>query len=96
MTRHAYVFLYDDRVGTREEVKDYIDRLPEVLNWRFDLPNSFYIVSQCSADELAEKIQEFTDGNGRFLVLEVTGNKQGWLPRRTWNMINKKMCPNEQ
>ena len=82
MTRHAYLFIYDDDAGAREEIRGYIDKLPEILNWRCDMPHAFYLVSECSAREVAEKIRSFTGDEGRFLVSEVTGNKQGWLPKR--------------
>lgn len=90
--RRAYLFIYNDDVGTREEIRDYFNELPEVLNWRYDIPHAFYIVSRCSAREIAEKIREFTH-DGRFLVVEVTKNKQGWLPRRTWRFLNDAALP---
>ena len=65
-----------------------LDGLPEVLHWRFDLPNAFYLVSEVSAKELANKIRPL--GNGRFIVTEIPANSQGWLPRRSWEIITKK------
>ena len=37
MTRRAYLLIYSGGVGTREEVRDYLDNLPEILNWRYDV-----------------------------------------------------------
>ena len=90
MTKRAYLLIYSSGVGTREEVRDYIDELPEILNWRYDIPHAFYLVSESSADEITEKILTFTDGDGRFLITEVTENSQGWLPKRTWQLLNEK------
>lgn len=90
--RRAYLFIYNDDVGTREEIRDYLDELPEVLNWRYDMPYAFYVISRCSAQEIAEKIHEFAD-DGRFLIVEVAENKQGWLPRRTWTLLNEAALP---
>ena len=89
--RRAYLFIYNDDVGTREQIRKFLDELPEVLNWRYDIPHVFYIVSCCSAQELAERIRGFSEG--RFLIAEVTKNKQGLLPRRTWNLLNKATLP---
>lgn len=88
MTRRAYLFVYAADLGDRDEVKDHLDGLPEVLHWRFDLPNAFYLVSEVSAKELANKIRPL--GNGRFIVTEIPANSQGWLPRRSWEIITKK------
>ena len=90
--RRAYLFIYNDDVGSREQIRDYLDELPEVLNWRYDMPYAFYVVSHCSAREIAEKVHEFAH-DGRFLIVEVTENKQGWLPRRTWALLNDAALP---
>ena len=94
MTKRTYLFIYSGGVGPRDEVRDYIDELPEILNWRYDIPHAFYLVSESSADEIADKIMDFTDGDGRFLIAEVTENSQGWLPKRTWRFLNEKPAAN--
>lgn len=88
MTRRAYLFVYAADLGDREDVKDHLDDLPEVLHWRCDLPNAFYLVSDVSADELANKIRSL--GKGRFIVTEIPANSEGWLPPRSWEIITKK------
>ena len=91
MTRRAYLFVYGDDLGTREELRDFLNKLPEVLNWRYDLPNTFYLVSESDAEELADKIGRY--GGGRFIVAEVPDNSQGWLPHRSWHIITEKALP---
>ena len=88
--RRAYLFIYSG-VGTREEIRDYIDDLPEILNWRYDVPHTFYLISESNADEIAERILQFTDGDGRFLITEIADNSQGWLSRGAWRFLNEKM-----
>ena len=85
----AYIFVYSDNLGSREEVKKCIDSIPQVNTWRYDMPNSFYLISENSADEIARAIHDFT-GKTRFLVSEITPNKQGWLSKETWHLINNK------
>lgn len=87
--RKAYILVYSDKLGTREEVKHCIDSIKEVYTWRYDMSNSFYIISDYSADQIATAIHDFT-GKTRFLVSEITSNKQGWLPDDTWYLINNK------
>ena len=88
--RHAYLFIYSDLMGTRKEVRDFLDNCPDVIHWRHDLPNTFYLVSMLSADELYDTIQSFNQRRGGFLVCEVGENTQGWLPKKTWRLLNKK------
>ena len=90
MTKRAYLFIYSSDVGSRDEVRDYIDQLPEILNWRYDIPHAFYLVSESGADEITDKVLSFTGGDGRFLIAEVPENSQGWLPRDTWRLLNEK------
>ena len=87
--RKAYIFVYSDKLGTRDEVIKCLDNILEVHTWRYDMPNSFYIISDYSADEIAHSIHNFT-GKTRFIVSEITSNKQGWLSEETWFLINNK------
>ena len=90
MTRRAYLFVYAADLGDRDDVKDHLDDLPEVLHWRCDLPNAFYLVSDVSAKKLAKKIRPL--GNGRFIVTEIPENSEGWLTPRSWKIITEKVC----
>ena len=88
--RKSYLFIFSDRVGTRAEVQKVIDNMPEVITWRFEL-NSFFLVSESSATELSKSFKEETNHeSGKFLITQITGNKQGWLSSRAWHVINKK------
>lgn len=89
--KRAYLLIYDDEVGTRKEVRKFLDERPEVLHWRFDLPNTFYLVSELSAEALYGIFQNFNQEKGGFLISEVGSNTQGWLPKRSWALLNEKM-----
>lgn len=93
--RRAYVLVYSAD-WTKDQVRTYIDSLREIINWRTDLPNSFYLVSEKSADELATLFRSFTKDKGLFLISEVSANKQGWLPKDSWDMMNNKNAPGEK
>ena len=41
----AYLLIYNDEVGTREEIKDILNRMQMIETWRYDMPNMFYIIS---------------------------------------------------
>ncbi|OQY52850.1 MAG: hypothetical protein B6247_16160 [Candidatus Parabeggiatoa sp. nov. 2] len=54
--KKVYILFYSNSLGTREEVRDYLDSLSEVLHWRYDIPNVFYLISEENADTLAKLI----------------------------------------
>ena len=88
--KRSYLFIYDDAVGTRNQLKGFLSKRPEVSHWRYDVPHAFYLVSEKSVEELYEIIQEFNQKQGRFLICEVGENKQGWLTKKTWTLLNEK------
>lgn len=88
--RRAYVLIYNDKLGTREEIRDFLDGRSDILHWRYDLPYAFYLISESSAEELYEVVQGFNRERGRFLITEVGANIQGWLPKETWTLLNSR------
>lgn len=86
----TYLFIYSDAMGNRDALKAAIAVIPEIIRWRYDIPNSFYIYSDASADELTEKMANKFPGRKCFLFLEISENRQGYLSRETWNFINQK------
>lgn len=89
--KRAYLFVYSNRLGNRNQVRDFIDGRSEILHWRFDLPNSFYLITRLSADELYDIIQKFNNNRGTFIICEVGENTQGWLPEEAWDLLNDKI-----
>lgn len=88
--KRAYLLVYNDRLGSRETVKQCLNGMSEVVTWRSDLPHSFYIVSNEDATTLAKAIRHRI-GAGRFVIVEITSNKGGWLPSATWYLLNNKI-----
>lgn len=85
----AYLFLYDAEFGTREQAKALLDSIHEVVNWRYELPNSFYLISELGASQLSERVRAKRP-SGRFLVAELGENRQGWLSPDSWKFLNEK------
>jgi hypothetical protein len=88
--KKSYVFIYNSTVGDRDTVKDWLNDIPEIIHWRFDIPNSFYLVSEKNAEWLAAKINLRTGKRGRFLITEYSDNSQGWLSEDSWYLLNNK------
>jgi hypothetical protein len=87
--KRAYLLVYSDQLGSREDVKRCLEGMSEVITWRYDLPHAYYIISIEEANTLAKIIRDRM-GKGRFIILEVTSNKGGWLPGESWYLLNQK------
>jgi hypothetical protein len=85
--KKTYIFIYSDLLGTFETVKSCLDNMNIVLDWRTDLPNTFYLVSESNAEALANEIRARL-GNHRFLITEYSNNSQGWLNEESWHLLN--------
>lgn len=85
----VYLFIYNDAVGNREYVKSIIESISEINAWRYDMPNCFYLSSDYSAQELTDTIlgRIGKSPNRRLLILEITENRQGYLPKATWQFL---------
>lgn len=88
--RKAYIFIFSDGTGGRETVKAWANREPAVLHWRYDMPHSFYLISEQDAAELSTSFINFNGKKGRFLIIEAGDNRQGLLPNETWYLLRNK------
>lgn len=84
----VYLFIYSSSFGDRQELKDYFDSCLFIEHWRCDLPNCFYLVSEETAYDISRHIKEKFP-NSRYLLTEISSNRQGWLPKSTWNFIHE-------
>ena len=83
----AYLLAYSSSLGDRDAVKSILNGLTSVSKWRYDLPNSVYIISDHSARQLAEEIRRAAGDKGRFLVTEIPDNSWGWITGESWYLI---------
>lgn len=86
----AYLFIYNDIVGTREAVQAVLDNMTTVSTWRYDMPNVFYIISSSSAQELSQEFERKLSDRGRYIFVEYSDNAQGRLTEETWYLLNNK------
>lgn len=86
----AYLFLYDDVVGSREQLKAVLSAMPQVTTWRFDLPHCFYVISPYSAGDLYNAFIQMNGKKGRFMFIEASTNSQGLMLPDTWYLLTHK------
>lgn len=98
--RKAFLMVYSEKLGTRNEIKSCLRKIPEVITWRYDLPNSFYLISEQTPTGIAEAINRELNSRerrGRFIITEISDDKQGLLPKDTWYFIkHKRVKPKEK
>lgn len=84
-----YILICSNAWGEREEVTKVLSECDLITHWRYDLPNSYYLVSDNTANEIAKYLQEkFL--KKRFILVEMNlNNVQGWLPKDTWSYFRK-------
>ena len=88
--KKAYIFLYDANVGTRDQVKEVLNQMHSVSTWRFDIPNSFYVISEKSAQALYDEFVSKNGTKGRFMFIEASSNRQGQMLPDTWYLLTNK------
>lgn len=88
--RQAYIFIYDNGVGTRDKVKDILNTMKTVNTWRFDIPNCFYVISDYSAQQLYDEFVSINGKLGRFMFIEASANRQGQMLPDTWHLLTNK------
>lgn len=89
MNRWAYILVFDDGLGTREEIQGFLDSRREILNWYACMTNAIFIVSEETATTLQKIISEFNTAGAHFILLDVKTDRNGWLPRLAWEFMRK-------
>jgi hypothetical protein len=85
----AYIIaFYQEEISDKELVK-FLDNQNEILNWRQEIPNTVFVVSNKSAHHISELLgEEFP--NSLFVVAEyVSRNANGLLDEETWEFLNE-------
>ena len=98
--RKAYLLVYSSTLGTRDEVKSYLTSIPQIKTWRYEMPYSFFLISEEDANTLVKLIKTASAAKGedtRFFITEIPEtNRQGWITPSSWYFIkNKTVKPKE-
>jgi hypothetical protein len=95
MKTWAYLLIFNDAVGARKEVQEFLDTLSEVTYWYGCMPNSVFLTATVPAGTISDKIQaRFGTGSGqRFFLTEVHPDRQGWMPKAVWHLLKDPSDP---
>jgi hypothetical protein len=85
----AYVLVFDQSVATKDELVKFIDAQPEIQNWSHCMTNAIFLVSTLTANGLQQRISDGINKNGGyFIILDAKTDKNGWLPKASWEFLN--------
>lgn len=85
--KKAYIFVFSDLSLDKDKVRDCLNGMSIILDWRTDLSNTYYLISEASADQIATEIRNKIN-LFRFIVTEYSSNSQGWLTDESWYLLN--------
>lgn len=84
----AYIISFYQQEISDDELVGFLDTRDEILNWRKELPNTVFVVSNHNAQIISMIIgEEFPESS--FIVSEyVPYNSDGLLDEEAWNFLN--------
>ena len=92
--RRSFILTYAKSLGTTEQVKEWADKSPLVITWRYEMWESIFLISEHSADKLCEDLIKTFGRNCRFIICEYEEDKgkcQGLLTPDSWHFLREKV-----
>ena len=84
----AYLLVFNPIDARREDVRDMIDRIPDVINWHAFFGNTMCLASELGAKELASRINVSMPGLIYFLTEVEPDHKGGRIPESVYRFLN--------
>jgi hypothetical protein len=91
----TYLLLFSDKCMSYDEAKNFLNARDDVAQWVHVFENFFLFVSDNDGESLGTAVLNYVKRNqsksrppGNFLVMEISADRQGWLPVVAWNMMN--------
>jgi hypothetical protein len=91
-----FIFVFNEKLGTRDEVQSVLDKIPEVTYWYACFPNTIFLTSTVSAFELARRVNALIPGaaQARWVIAAIDAkNSQGRLPPKVWHLMTDPETP---
>lgn len=85
-----YIIVFSDSVGDKDKVKEFVDSRPEFTSWYLCMSNAIFVRASKTADQISDIFRELTNDSGRFLILDVDTDRNGWLPKKAWKFMKNE------
>lgn len=93
---NPYIITFGESLGTRQEITDALDKIPEVTYWFAPFPHGVLFTSTLDAGELAKRIEKLFPNarSGKWIIAPVDQyESQGRLPEKGWHLIANPQAP---
>ena len=88
--RKVYLVAYDFP-GSAEGYTDLFEELKRSTAWWHYIDGAWLLSTTESADDIFNRLEPYLDDDINLLIVEVGGDRQGWLSSRAWKWINKHL-----
>lgn len=88
MKKRLYAIIFDCQ--NKSEIVEMEEELKKSKGWWSYLERAWLIFTDESPTEIWERIEEKVDKKNSLLIIEITNNYQGWLPKDAWDWIKEK------
>lgn len=61
------------------------------VSWWHYLDSTWLLETQLTPPQMSKVIRQYLDQNDHILLIQVTGNYDGWLPADAWNWIKERL-----
>ena len=88
-----YLLTFDGFAEHKESLLRFLDSRPQITDWHTSMSNTVIVVTELRVGELCDLLREGPVGS--FIVVELRPEGYdktigGWLPRATWEFIDRK------
>ena len=83
----AFSINYDLKLPGRDYSGLY-EAIKATGRWWHFLDSTWIVVTNETAGEIWQRLSTHVDKNDYLLIIEVTNNAQGWLPKEAWEWIH--------
>ncbi|MCB2009563.1 MAG: hypothetical protein KDF64_02965 [Geminicoccaceae bacterium] len=84
-----YAVNYDLKKPGRDYAALY-DAIKGCGSWWHHLGSTWLVDTSLTADGIWQRVSPHIDQNDRMLIIGVTKDKSGWLPKEAWDWINSR------
>lgn len=88
MKRRLYAVMFDSK--NKNEILELEEELKKSKGWWSYLERSWLVFTDENPTEIWKRIEEKINKKNSLLIIEVTSNYQGWLPKDAWDWIKEK------
>ena len=84
-----YAINYDLKKDQGKDYNDLYEVIKSVGVWWHYLESTWIVETDKNSEEIWKIIEKIKDKEDHFLIIKLENEKQGWLPKKAWEWLNK-------